>query len=82
MQPAITAKVEDLPWVSKTNRNAQRLFAQFVSAAGEHDPAGASHAWAECMKANGAWMEESELGKRLIIDLMDESLDSPSAAWA
>jgi DNA-binding FadR family transcriptional regulator len=79
MQPAITANVEDLPWVSKTNRSAQRLFAQFVSAAGEHDPTRASQAWAQCMKANGAWMEESELGKRLIIDLMDESLDRRTA---
>jgi DNA-binding FadR family transcriptional regulator len=79
MQPAITAKVEDLPWVSKTNRSAQRLFAQFVTAAAEHDPARASQAWAQCMKANGSWMEESELGKRLIVDLMDESLDRQTA---
>jgi DNA-binding FadR family transcriptional regulator len=80
MQPAITANVQDLPGVSKGNRSAQRLFAQFVSAASAHDPARASQAWAECMKANGAWMEESELGKRLIIDLMDESLDPGTAA--
>jgi DNA-binding FadR family transcriptional regulator len=83
MQPAITANVQDLPGVSKGNRGAQRLFAQFVSAAAEHDPARASQAWAQCMKANGSWMEESELGKRLIVDLMDESLDRPTAAaWA
>jgi DNA-binding FadR family transcriptional regulator len=79
MQPAITANVQDLPGVSKGNRSAQRLFAQFVSAAGEHDPARASQAWAECMKVNGSWMEESELGKRLIVDLMDESLDPRTA---
>lgn len=72
MQPAITANVEDLPGVSKSNRSAQRLFAQFVAAAGEHDPARASQAWARCMKANGGWMEESELGKRLIVDLLDD----------
>jgi DNA-binding FadR family transcriptional regulator len=56
MQPAITANVEDLPGVSRTNRSAQRLFAQFVSAAAEHDPARASEVWAQCMKANGSWM--------------------------
>ena len=69
MAPAITAATKDLPWVTKTSRNAQRLFAQFVTAASDHDQTRASRSWAKCMQANGAWMEDSELGRRPIIDL-------------
>jgi DNA-binding FadR family transcriptional regulator len=71
LEPAITADVTGLPWVSKTNRRAQRLFAQMVAAAAEHDPAEAARVWAECLEANAVWMAESELGKRLMLDLMD-----------
>jgi DNA-binding FadR family transcriptional regulator len=70
MQPAITAKVEDRPLATKANRNAQRLFAQFVSAAADHDAVRASRVWAQCLEASGAWIEQSELGRRLILDLV------------
>lgn len=71
LEPAITADVGDLPWVHKTNRKVHRLFAQFVTAAAEHDSARARQIWAECVKVNEAWTEESEFGKRLMLDLMD-----------
>lgn len=70
VDPAVAADAKGLPWVSKTNRNAQRLFSEFVSAAASHDPARASHAWAECLIANTPWFEESGLGERLVLDLI------------
>jgi DNA-binding FadR family transcriptional regulator len=71
LEPAITADVGGLPFVHKTSRKVHRLFAQFVSAAAEHDSARASQIWAECVKVNEGWTEESEFGKRLMLDLMD-----------
>lgn len=70
VESAIIADVKDLPWVRKTNRKVQGLFAQFVVATSEHDSARASQAWSECLKIN-ALMEESEFGQRLLRDLMD-----------
>jgi DNA-binding FadR family transcriptional regulator len=71
VEPAITADVKDLPAVSKTSRKVQRLFAEFVSAASEHDSARASRVWAACLKVNEVWTEDSEFGSRLMRDLMD-----------
>ena len=70
VDPAVTADAKALPWVSKTNRNAQRFFAEFVSAAYSHDSARATQAWAECLKTNASWFEESGFGERLMLDLM------------
>jgi len=70
MESAVIADVKDLPWVHKTNRKVQGLFAQFVVAASEHDSARASQAWAECLNVN-TLMEESEFGRRLLRDLME-----------
>jgi DNA-binding FadR family transcriptional regulator len=67
---AVIADAKDLPCVSKTPRRVQRLFAQFVSAAAQHDAARASRAWAECVKI-ASLLEESGLGERLLQDLMD-----------
>lgn len=71
VEPAITADAKGLPWVGKTNRRAQGLFAQFVSAAAEHDSARATQVWAECLTATALWAEESEVSERLVSDLMD-----------
>ncbi|WP_099021547.1 FadR/GntR family transcriptional regulator [Mycolicibacterium palauense] len=70
VEPAVTADATGLPWVSKTNRNAQRLFARWVSAAAAKDSAGASAAWAENLKVNASWFENSGIGERLVLDLM------------
>jgi DNA-binding FadR family transcriptional regulator len=70
VEAAVTADVQDLPWVHKTNRKVQRLFTEFVSAAAEHDSARASRVWAECLKINEVWSEESDFGKRLLRDVM------------
>ena len=71
VEPAVTADAKNMPGVRGTNRTAQALFAKFVSAAAEHDSARATQIWAECLKASAPWMEESELGGRLVLDLMD-----------
>jgi hypothetical protein len=71
VEPAVTADAKGLPWVSKTNRRAQRLFSQFVSAAAGHDSARATKVWAECLTAAALWFEESEVGERLVLDLID-----------
>ena len=70
VEPSITADVKGLPWVATTNRRAQGLFSQFVSAAAEHDSARATEVWAESLTANAEWAEKSEFSKRLMLDLM------------
>ncbi|WP_099021554.1 FadR/GntR family transcriptional regulator [Mycolicibacterium palauense] len=70
VEPAVTADAENLPWVASSNRNSQRLFVKFLSAAGEHDAPRAAEVWAHCLKVNAPWIEESQLGERLVLDLM------------
>ncbi len=70
VEPAITADVKGLPFVAKTNRRAQELFSQFLTAAAEHESARAAELWAECLQANVGWAEESEFSERLMLDLM------------
>jgi DNA-binding FadR family transcriptional regulator len=71
VEPAVTADAKGLPWVGTTNRNTQALFSQFVSAASQRDSAQASAVWTAALDANAPWIEESELGHRLMLDLMD-----------
>jgi DNA-binding FadR family transcriptional regulator len=71
VESAVIADVKDLPWVHKSNRKVQGLFAKFVVAASEHDSARASQAWAECVKATELLSEDSDFGQRLLRDLMD-----------
>ncbi len=71
VEPAVTADAKGLPWVSTTNRNTQALFSEFVSAASGRDSARAVDVWTAALEANAPWIEESELGHRLMLDLMD-----------
>ena len=70
IDPTIAADVTGLPGVSEANRRAQGRFSRFVSAAAEHDSTRATAVWTELLKANAAWVEESEVSERLILDLM------------
>jgi DNA-binding FadR family transcriptional regulator len=70
VDPAVVADAKALPWVSKTNRNAQRLFAEFALAASERDSARATQAWEKCLAVNASWFEESGFNERLMLDLM------------
>lgn len=71
VEPAVTADAKALPWVSTTNRNTQALFSKFVSAASERDSARAAEVWTAALEANAPWIEESELGHRLMLDLIN-----------
>ena len=71
VEPAVAADAKSLPGVAKSNRHAQTLFAKFVTAASKHDSALASQVWEECLRTNASWIEESEFGERLVLDLMD-----------
>ncbi|MGE2691329.1 MULTISPECIES: FadR/GntR family transcriptional regulator [Mycolicibacterium] len=71
VEPTVTADAKGLPWVSKTNRRAQALFAEFVAAAAEHDVSRATQAWEEHLAITAVWFEESGVGKRLMLDIMD-----------
>ena len=67
----MTADAKGLPWVGKTNRRAQGLFAQFVAAAAEHDAERATRAWTEHLATAAVWFEESGVGKQLMLEVMD-----------
>ncbi|MCX2934884.1 GntR family transcriptional regulator [Mycobacterium sp. CVI_P3] len=71
VEPAVTANAKAIPSVSKSNRNFQELFSQFVSAAGVRDSGQATEVWARALGPTAPWIEESELGERLMLDLMD-----------
>lgn len=71
VEPAVTADAKAIPSVSKSNRNFQRSFARFVDAAADRDSGRAAAAWAKALEPNAPWIEESELGHRLMLDLMD-----------
>ncbi len=71
IEPAITVEADTLPWVAKSNRGAQALFSEFVAAASTRDAAHARDVWARFMTTHAPFVENSKLGERLVIDLMD-----------
>jgi DNA-binding GntR family transcriptional regulator len=71
VEPAVTADVKAMPGISKSNRNFQALFAQFVAAGADRDPARATEVWTAALEPNAPWLEESGLGNKLMLDLMD-----------
>lgn len=70
VEPTVAANVKEMPGVAKTNRRAQASFAEFISAATDHDSQRATAVWSETLKATAAWAEESEFSERLMLDLM------------
>jgi DNA-binding FadR family transcriptional regulator len=71
VEPAVTADVKAIPGISKSNHNFQMLFSEFVAAGAERDAARATAAWATALEPNAPWLEESGLGNKLMLDLMD-----------
>ena len=59
-----------LPFVAKSNRMAYAAFAEVVSALTEHDPVRARNVWTASEDFTIPWLEGSDLGKRLMIDLL------------
>lgn len=68
--PAVTAGANTLPWVTRSNRKTHALFAELVTALELHNPHRAREAWAESLNATSPFAESSELGRRLVIDLI------------
>ena len=61
----------DIYPIGKSNRRFQALFSDLVSAAGVHDAERAAQLWAAALEPNAPWIEESGLGQRLMLDLME-----------
>jgi DNA-binding FadR family transcriptional regulator len=68
--PAIAADATALPQVARSNRKAQAGFSELVSAMATRDSVRAREVWAACQDLNVQFTEESELGERLVIDLL------------
>ena len=70
-QPAVTAEAaSDLAWVRNTHRMA-RYFGELVTAFAAGDPSRARNIWDTLLELNRPYIESSELGRRLMIDLID-----------
>ncbi|UGQ12357.1 GntR family transcriptional regulator [Yinghuangia sp. ASG 101] len=69
--PAVTVGATSLPWVSTTNRGAHAKFAALVEALADHDAARAGRTWAECLDASAPFFDTSDLGRRLVVDLIE-----------
>lgn len=71
VEPAVTADVKAMPGITKSNHNFQELFSQFVAAGADHDSDRAAEVWTTALEPNAPWLEESGLGHKLMLDLMD-----------
>lgn len=70
VEPAIAADAKALPFVTKSNRMAHAAFREVVAALAAHDPVRARNVWSTSEDFTIPWMEGSDLGKRLMIDLL------------
>lgn len=70
IEPTVTADAKGLPTVGRSNRRAQSLFSRFVDAAADHDAPRAVEMWQQTFTATAPWLEQSEIGERLILDVM------------
>ena len=53
------------------NRRARQLFSEFVDATADHDADLAIRLWQKTFTATAPWLEQSEIGERLILDAMN-----------
>ena len=70
VEPAIAADAKGLPFVTKSNRMAHAAFTEVVAALAAHDPSRARRVWTSSEDFTIPWIEGSDLGKRLMIDLL------------
>jgi DNA-binding FadR family transcriptional regulator len=71
-QASVTAyAAQDAAWLAETHRLAA-LFAELVDAFEAGDGGHAAGIWAQSLNANSPYIESSELGRKLVIDLMGE----------
>lgn len=71
VEPAVTAEAHTLPQVARSNRKTQVLFSEFVTAAEQRDGDRARQVWTALLDRSAPFLEDSALGERLMIDLMD-----------
>lgn len=70
VRPVVTADAAALPFVTKTNRKAHRHFSQLLTAIAAQDASAARDAWLAFIDVGAPFLEDSDLGARLIIDLL------------
>jgi DNA-binding FadR family transcriptional regulator len=71
VEPALAADAQILPWVTKSNRRAHALFAELVGALAAHEPERARDIWAALQELATPFVEEqTDLGRRLVVDLV------------
>lgn len=76
-QATVTAwAASDSAWLAETHRLAG-LFAELVDAFEARDGARAANLWAQSLNANSPYIESSELGRRLVIDLIGDKEGVP-----
>ena len=71
IEPTVTADAKGLPTVTASNRRARQLFSEFVDATADHDADLAIRLWQKTFTATAPWLEQSEIGERLILDAMN-----------
>lgn len=70
-EAAVSVGAGSLPWVTTTNRNAHAKLAELIAAFADHDAARAGRVWAACLEHSAPWFESSDLGRRLVVDLIE-----------
>jgi DNA-binding FadR family transcriptional regulator len=76
-QPSVTAyAAHDPEWLAETHRLAA-LFADLVDAFEVEDGSRAASLWAQTLNANSPYIESSELGRQLVIDLIGDKEGVP-----
>ncbi len=76
-QPTVTAwAATDSAWLAETHRLVA-LFADLVDAFEAEDALSAASIWAQSLNANSPYIESSELGRRLVIDLVGDKEGVP-----
>lgn len=70
VEPTVTADAKGLPAVAASNRRAQKHFSAFVEAAADHDATLAIELWNKSFEATAPWLEQSEIGERLMLDVI------------
>ncbi|MQY31252.1 FadR/GntR family transcriptional regulator [Nocardia aurantia] len=70
-EDAVASGAASLPWSTTTNRKAHAMFTELIGALAEHDGPKAEAVWSECLDTYSPFIESSDLGRRLVVDLVE-----------
>jgi hypothetical protein len=70
-QEAVTMGANAVPAVVEKHRTSQALLSELLSALTDGDAPRAGKIWAECVSPTVRFIESSELGQRLIVDIIE-----------